>query len=323
VRNNDQMQCQPAEAAALKSTPGSVITRRQASPSSFGAQDAAQLLKRAPIMAGMNEQTPHMPNSEWDEVCRETTQAMAAYVPQFMTPISHEITDAEGRLEGELDGTGSYLNIGNATFLLTNEHVAARLAQWRLCHMFNGSDQVFAVRGNFASVSQPVDAAIARVDMTNEAAAAGAVPLSLYANSHQAIEGELLFIAGYPGQRSAFWYGTLISPLTPYLTQEDVEQSKVLDARHFAVPWLPDRARSVSSGSPGLSLPPGMSGSLVWNTRRVEFHQSDQPWSPQEARVTGLVFSWSTCKNWVYATKVEYLRSAFPKMIAALDTSSP
>jgi len=250
------------------------------------------------MMALMNEPTPIMTIEEWAAFSDATTTAMAAYVPSFITPVIRVISFDEG----ELHGSGSYVAIDGATYLLTNEHVAAASLQRRLAHMFHGSDEVITVRGHFASISLPTDAAIARVDMSEAPAAAAAVTLSLYAPHHQTVDGELLFIAGYPGQRSQFAFNTLFSPHTPYLTQEDAEQSQVLGAHHFAVPWRPDQARSVEPRSPGLSLPPGMSGSLVWNTRRVEFHQSGRPWSPQEARVTGLVFAWSTCANWVYVT---------------------
>lgn len=175
--------------------------------------------------------------------------------------------------------------------------------------MFPGSDLVYAECSDFASITAPTDAAIARIDMTS-AAAAAPVTLSLYANHHQPADGELLFIAGYPGQRSKFMFNTLFSPLAPYLIQEDMERSAMLGAHHFAMLWLPDRARSVEPSSPGLPLPPGMSGSLVWDTRRGEFLRSDRRWSPEDARVTGMAFSWSDCANWVYATKVEYLRDA-------------
>lgn len=266
----------------------------------------------------MNEIAQGMPKSEWDDLCAATSRAMADYVPQFMTPISRVITHDYG----ELEGTGSYVAIDGATFLFTNEHVARAMNKKPLSHMFHGGDQVYALRADFASISAPVDAAIARVDMTN-AQPAAAVPLSLYASHHQPVEHELLFIAGYPGERSSFAFGTLSTPLTPYLTQGDVGQSSVLEDYHFAVPWLPDRAWSVEPRAPGLSLPPGMSGSLVWNTRRVEFARSQRLWSPGDARVTGLVLGWSKCANWVYATKVEYLRDAFPRLLSALDPSPP
>lgn len=265
----------------------------------------------------MNEPTKLMSQNEWNDLCSATSQAMTGYVPKFMTPISRVISCDEG----ELEGTGSFLAIDGTTFLLTNEHVAAALKRQPLAVKFCGNDQFFVLRSDFAVITAPTDAAIARVDMSG-AASATPVPLSLCANHHQPAEGELLFIAGYPGQRSKFMYKTLFSPLTPYLTQEDLAQTAVLDIHYFAVPWLPDRAWSLDERSPGLSLPPGMSGSLVWNTRRVEFLRSHRHWSPEDARVTGMVFGWSACANWVYATKVEHLRSAFPQLIQVLACQS-
>lgn len=254
-----------------------------------------------------------MPIDEWNALCAEISGAMAHYVPQFMTPLSRILSEDEG----ELQGTGSYVSIDGKSFLLTNHHVAAALQRKRLGHMFNGSDLVYSLRSRFAAISPPTDAAIAPVDMTR-GPDANAVPLSRYANSHAPVDGELLFVAGYPGERSGFAFGTLFTPLAVYLAQEDVMQSAALGSHHIAIPWLPDKARSADLHGSGLPLPPGMSGSLVWNTRRRECEINGWTWSPEEARVTGLVFAWSTCSNWIYATKVEYLRAAFPALIKAL-----
>lgn len=259
----------------------------------------------------MDEQPPRVSQTEWDEVCAATVSAMGDHVQQFMTPISRILNEAEGRLEG----TGSYLAIDDAAYILTNEHVAAAMRESRLGHMFYGDESVYEVRSHFASISAPTDAAIAPVDL---AASAAAVPMSSYADRHETVKGELLYIAGYAGERSGFIFETLISPLTSYLVQEDVTQSDVLDTHHFAIPWLPGRARKAEPCAPDLSLPPGMSGSLVWNSRRVEFAQRGWPWSPGDAKVTGLVRSWSDCSTWIYATRVEYLRAAFPEMLEAL-----
>ena len=259
----------------------------------------------------MNKQPLRMPRSEWEAVCAATSSEMANYVPQYMTPISRILRDDEGMLEG----TGSYVGINNEAYLLTNEHVAVTRKEYRLGHMFNRDDKVHVLVSDIASTPPPIDAAIARVEL---AASASAVPLSLYADCHDPAKGELLFIAGYPGERSGFAFGTLFTPLASYVVQEDVSQSAVLGAYHFAIPWLPDRAQKSDPRAPNLSLPPGMSGSLVWNTRLVEFAQCDQRWSPEDARVTGVVRSWSDCATWVYATRVEHLRAAFPALIEAL-----
>lgn len=253
-----------------------------------------------------------MSQTEWDELCAATASAMGDRIQQFMTPISRILHEAEGRLEG----TGSYLALGNEAYLLTNEHVAAAIRETRLGHMFYGDESVYEVRSHFASISEPIDAAIARVHLT---ASAAAVPLSFYADRHEPAMGELLYIAGYTGERSGFIFETLISPLTSYLAQEAITQSDALGAYHFAIPWLPGRARKADFRTPDLSLPPGMSGSLVWNTRRVELALRGQSWSPEDARVTGLVRSWSDCSTWVYATRVEHLRAAFPALTQALE----
>lgn len=252
-----------------------------------------------------------MPRSEWEALCAATSSAMSDHVQQYMTPISRILRDDEGALEG----TGSYLDIDGETYLLTNEHVAKTRQEYRLGHLYFPDELIHVVLSDFATITAPVDAAIAQVDLS---ATAAAVPLSLYANRHESVPGELFYIGGFAGARSKFFYNTLITPLTSYVAQEDVAQSAVLGDYHFAIPWLPDRAQKADPSAPDLSPPPGMSGSLVWNTRRVEFAQEDRAWSPSDARVTGLLRSWSTCSTWVYATRVERLRAAFPALRNAL-----
>jgi hypothetical protein len=65
---------------------------------------------------------------------------------------------------------------------------------------------------------------------------------------------------------------------------------------HFGVAYSPEKAQRINesgvSSSPGLSNPPGLSGSLVWNSRRLECFYTGQPWDPGLSLVTGMIWGW-------------------------------
>ena len=51
-----------------------------------------------------------------------------------------------------------------------------------------------------------------------------------------------------------------------------------------------------------------MSGSLIWNTKFVETSLQRRLWSPSDAVVTGLLWSWPE-ESRIVATRIEYVRS--------------
>jgi hypothetical protein len=56
-----------------------------------------------------------------------------------------------------------------------------------------------------------------------------------------------------------------------------------------------------------LSLPDGMSGSPLWNTRYEEFRREGRPWTPANARITGMIWGHSSKASQLYATPIERL----------------
>ena len=159
----------------------------------------------------------------------------------------------------------------------------------------------------------PVDVAIAPIDdrvwaKTAAEHRATPIPFSRFATSHRPVLGELLFMVGYSGVRSAFLFGTLVSRGTPYLTQETPLLADYGNTDyHFAIHYLPDRAISPAERPEGLPTPPGLSGSLVWNTRFMECTQAGLNWDPAQAQVTGIIWGWPSAGGCLVATKVEHL----------------
>lgn len=248
----------------------------------------------------MNEQ-------HWEQICRQTVTQMIEYIKPFTTPISKVLS----KTEGEHHGSGSYFELDNDRYIITNEHVARELKKHSLTHQFHKNENIYLLTNPAITRTCPIDVAISKIEQQNWEACsheALAIPYEHFEKTHNPVENELLFFAGYSGQRSRFLFEHLITPGTPYLTQEspfpvgvDGAESKY----HFSLHYSPDLATSVD-GSSHLPDPHGFSGSLVWNTKRVECLLEGKAWKPEMARVTGIVWAWPSSEACILATKVEY-----------------
>jgi hypothetical protein len=258
---------------------------------------------------------PHSPScvllfteAEWPALTKKVAGQMSRFVEKYTTPISLAVSNDEG----QLCGSGSYCNFFGKNFLVTNEHVARKRQDYSLAPKFFGDDSFFRLRNPFVALGAPIDIALARVDddeWNRFPHKASAICSTQFAESHELVEGELLFIAGYSGDRCRFSFGCLFTHGTPYLAREcPLPENTECDSKfHFALDYNPEKATSIDGTSRGLPLPPGLSGTLVWNTRVVEMKMRGKPWTPQAARVTGIVWGWpaTTC---LLATKIEHMR---------------
>ncbi|MDX2287220.1 MAG: hypothetical protein NW217_00145 [Hyphomicrobiaceae bacterium] len=254
---------------------------------------------------------------EWTAMNAIVTAAMREYVMPVVTPISRVITNEEG----EHLGTGSYCVFGNTAYLLTNEHVAAELAHGSLGHQFFGSDEVFRLQNPFVAWPHPEDVAASVINRAVWEAVkhqAQAVPEVRFATRHAPVASELLFLAGHAGQRSKFLFGTLYAPGTAYLSQEEAlpADSRCDAIHHFAVPYRPDLAQTARGEKAELPPPPGLSGSLVWDTKAVACLMEGREWSPDLAEVTGIVWGWPSSEGCLIATRVEHIRRFFEALPA-------
>ncbi|MCC8984996.1 MAG: hypothetical protein LM513_00190 [Nitrospira sp.] len=233
---------------------------------------------------------------------------MLQHVKPYLSPVSIVLSD----IEGEHLGTGSYCSVKSARFLVTNDHVAEHQQGKQLAHQFHESDSVAKLQNPFCGLGWPTDVALSQIDdsVWNICQHSGkAIPQDSFCELHLPVERELLFLVGFSGERSRFMFGTLISPGTPYLTQECQLPTEHVDPeKHFALHYRPDLASSVEKNSFGLPDPHGFSGSLVWNTRRVECIQKNEEWSPELAKVTGIVWGWPSSDACLLATKVEHMQ---------------
>jgi len=249
---------------------------------------------------------PNADDSEWMAITERVLEDMDSETSRFVTPISRVIEHDYG----ELEGSGSYIEIAGIRYLITNEHVAARLQTHSLAHQFSGSSNVYRTREPFVANPYPYDVGLRRISdqhWHDSAHEADVIAFNRIAPLHSPVDGELFFIAGYAGERSKFSYGQLNSERIAYLMQSNEFPSNHGDSNmHFAISYRPDLARSTKAHGQGLPDPHGLSGTLVWNTRYVELSQNNQKWTPDQALVTGIVWGWPSGDGCLLATKAEH-----------------
>ncbi len=248
-----------------------------------------------------------MSPDEWQSFCAQVTCKMSDHVKPFVSPISKVLSDNHGKHLG----SGSYVGGPHARFLITNQHVARHIESAPLTHQFLDAEEVLRCTNKFVTIEEPVDVAVSHISDNSWSQfthSSDCIPLERFAGQHNPVENELFFLIGYSGERSSFHFGTLNSPGTPYLTQGCQMPTEYGNPKyHFALCYNTEYASQVSGPRRELPTPPGMSGSLVWNTRAVETLRSRGSWDPGLACVTGIVWGWPSSSPALLATKIEYI----------------
>jgi len=247
---------------------------------------------------------------EWNVAAPEVGRQMHDHVFPYTTVISKHLGD-----HGEAVGTGAFLKLGERIFILTNEHVArVRTTTQDLVYQMANNDEPNFVRGNHASYELPFDMALLPVDeavWSKSNHGSKAITPDMIAIAHAPVPTELFTFAGYSEQRGGFYFGTLVSLGTSSTSREVLlppEDTRFNSRFHFGLDYRPNLAENVVGTAP-LPRPPGFSGSIVWNTRFMESRMAGQPWTPELAQVTGLVWGWPSNVGCIVATRSEYLRS--------------
>lgn len=252
---------------------------------------------------------------EWNTAMPKVVADMTAYLRPYRASIYEHHAATEGDEEyGTGWGSGSYLRLGDKVFILTNEHVSCVRPDNRvLAHQFDGQEDIRRIVGDHVEYPYPLDLALLPVNQTAWADPSNlsqAIGIEQIALAHDPVEGEILTFTGFAGQRVSFRFGTLLTQGTCYTAREaELPESDQFSPRfHFGIEYRPDLATDVI-GRDGLPDPHGLSGSTVWNTGFVAARMAGVPWSPDMAKVTGVVWGWPSGNALLVATRAEYLRS--------------
>lgn len=263
--------------------------------------------------------------AEWSEHCAKVKDAMRDWVKRFVTPISMSAEHGHGVSWG----TGTYLEISGKHHVLTNNHVVADVpAGGRLAHLPGPTDDYVAIINPWCRAPYPTDAACAATPNVGSAGTKEAVPYKLVEPQFAAEQDEMLFWIGFPGftaerheaptearQRMTRFGGSLEIPGLPMLSQvirdwNGESEDRFDPAVHVAIHYPNEAQRSANGPTTTLPNAKGMSGSLLWDTKYVASLRKSASWTPEDARVCGLVWGVLDDPEVVIATKIEHVRNS-------------
>lgn len=244
-------------------------------------------------------------------------EALASLVEPYVCPIQAIPKGDTRELPGEHFGTGWLFEHEESPCIVTCEHVARWQKRGHLGYACYGAEHGISIEGKFVDVPHPLDAAIATIRNSFRALphSGRCIPRSLLAASHKPIKGELLYAYGFPGADAKQLFDTQIVQGTGVFLRE-VELSDIVFTEepphpnsdlHICLAWSPEHALPMLGTRVSLSLPNGMSGSPLWNTRYEETLREGRTWSPADARVTGMIWGHSAKAGQLYATPIEAL----------------
>src|ERR1700722_1439771 len=152
----------------------------------------------------MTERDSFTPAKEqFEQIALKVTERMREHTFPFVAAISKEISPSEG----EHLGSGLYLSLRNAEYLLTNEHVARSIVEHPLGHQLAGNESVTRISNAVQAARSPYDLALTLIDRQIWSDAKNqrlALPVERLARRHDPVENEFLFVLGYSGERSYF-----------------------------------------------------------------------------------------------------------------------
>lgn len=244
--------------------------------------------------------------AEWDAAVSNVSREMTQFLSHRRVPVFEDHDD-----HGKGWGSGSFFQLGSKVFILTNEHISNVRFQGRtLMSQLRGQEDVWKIVGNHFEQAAPQDLALLPVpdEVWAKEHCSKAILADQVAAVHQPVTEELLAFTGFAGERVHFHFSTLLAEATCY-TAREIElpsDSRFNDRFHFCIDYRPDLAKQ-TVGTAGLPLPPGLSGSTVWDTKFVAAKRASRPWSPKLARVTGVVWGWPSNHGCIVATRAEHL----------------
>ncbi len=259
-----------------------------------------------------------MNEADWMERCATVRDAMAAHVWPRTCPIA--AAEPGGRAYAW--GTGNYVQLLGEGYLLTNSHVFTEASDVSLGHLpVPDADFVHLARADLSL--WPVDLGLSLLDADRALHPSSFVVPREFDARFDPVADELLFWVGYPGtkalrhepvtelKRRANWFdGPIEMPAVPFASQVPQEAPPALqgfDANVHVAVHYPAKAHRTPGTLEDVPNPKGMSGSLLWDTKYVRCLRTGEEWSPEKARVCGLVWAAHPHPELVVATRIEHV----------------
>ncbi|MAI41392.1 MAG: hypothetical protein CMP95_02940 [Gammaproteobacteria bacterium] len=263
-----------------------------------------------------------MNQTELDQTAYEVKEQMAQFARQFVTPISQ----SDSTEYGWAGGTGSYAWLGDSlgTHLLTNNHVIVNSDAPLISHLPRPNHEFVLVHSSFHSWPEPIDFACAPIALEILADEKDCLCLDQFDKIYDPVDRELLFFLGYPGTSLSrsdpananktlySWGGELNVPDHPFVSQAVAESLEVVPSRYnpefHKLIHYPGEARREPDGEViEVRNPRGISGSLLWDTKKIASSRSGVKWKPEYARVCGMIWAAGEESPVLVATRIEHI----------------
>jgi Protein of unknown function (DUF2934) len=258
----------------------------------------------------------------WQDISLSIQQDMT----DVIGPTVSSLSVSEDGQSGMALGSGTYLNLRGAPYLVTAEHVVAEARNGIISHLPVPGGYYVALTNQFQRSVWPIDMAMTRVPSSHFAASnKQALNAQCFDDRFQPVDKEVLFFIGFPGSSASrhepltesrirkSYFGQLQINALPLLVQSPPKNfsfnSPVFNStQHFLLGYPATGISKVGGPEVDLRNPHGMSGSLIWDTKWVAAYNSGIAWSPDMARVCGLVWGSSENRDVLIATKIEHIR---------------
>ncbi len=260
--------------------------------------------------------------AEKEAAFKKVNNAMKPHTGRFVAAIYGCIS----RDDGELLGSGTFLEVGGTTYLLTAAHVAEEGLKryWKMaCSTGNGLPPQI-LENPIICRGFPSDLAITRVEPPPPTAPGrgnphgpqapslvgiDVLPSGRFASELGTAETDVLYVHGFPGKYSRFLRlgNGVFSDSFPYGTcLGSSNYSWFNPSVHFAVEY-PASGQQDEFGKPAtLPDPHGLSGSALWKTNLNSVPVA--AWSTDTARVIGVVTTWDMDAQSLVVTRIEAVR---------------
>jgi hypothetical protein len=244
--------------------------------------------------------------------------------PSMQFLVRHVATPLVVVREGETIpiGTGTFFRWCGHEYVLTAEHVVGQGDGGTIQHL-SAADSRFLASGSFGGDPFPVDVAIARVG------AKFSLPSKFLDTSFKPVDDrEILFFLGYPASsarrmesvtprniRRGYFDTFPVEPLS-FCGQlvHDGKRGRFDPEMHVAFKY-PLVARTETGAVRDLLNPEGLSGTLLWDTKRVSAWRRGVEWDPSMARVCGVIHTDNDGAELIYATKIEHVRPSILRLL--------
>ena len=249
----------------------------------------------------------NMSDDEKHKIFMAICDAMRAHTADGLAAVYGVISEQKGHLVG----SGTFIRLNGATYLLTAAHVAAQMAAHEtLAHSSTYAAKPEVIRNPLICQEHPLDVALVRI--ANDVVAKHDLkpwPVGMLANTADHSERDILFVHGYPGERSGWlpiMNGGVGSESLPFGGSDASSSWMDFDDKlHVTITYPPDGWFDRNGKPIKMPEPEGLSGSALWQTYRRDISKD---WSASVSRIIGVIHRYDPVSNSLVATRIEAVR---------------